>query len=132
MTFYAALDVSLDKTAVCVMGRDGSIVREMEVATCPETLARCLGKIAPTFELIGGFVKSKVLDNGSAREDVQPGRGLKIIGELVKALHGRLEQKFGLPDRHLLWSSRQTSRRDHPARLDRSVCEIRHAAAASR
>ena len=35
MTFYAALDVSLDKTVVCVMGRDGSIV-----ATCPETLAR--------------------------------------------------------------------------------------------
>ena len=40
MTFYAALDVSLDKTVVCVMGRDGSIVREIEVATCPETLAR--------------------------------------------------------------------------------------------
>lgn len=36
MTFYAALDVSLEKTAVCVMGRDGSIVREIEVATCPE------------------------------------------------------------------------------------------------
>jgi len=53
MTFYAALDVSLDKTAVCVMGRDGSIVREIEVATCPETLARCLGKIAPAFELVG-------------------------------------------------------------------------------
>jgi hypothetical protein len=25
----------------------------MEVATCPETLARCLGKIAPAFELVG-------------------------------------------------------------------------------
>lgn len=53
MTFYAALDVSLDKTAVCVMGHDGSIVREIEVATCPEALARCLGKIAPAFELVG-------------------------------------------------------------------------------
>ena len=53
MTFYAALDVSLDKTAVCVMGRDGSIVREIEVATCPEALACCLGKIAPAFELVG-------------------------------------------------------------------------------
>ena len=53
MTFYAALDVSLDKTAVCVMGRDGSIIREIEVATCPEALARCLGKIAPAFELVG-------------------------------------------------------------------------------
>ena len=39
MTFYAALDVSLEKTAVCVMGRDG-IVREIEVTTCPEALAR--------------------------------------------------------------------------------------------
>jgi transposase len=53
MTFYAALDVSLEKTAVCVMGRDGSIIRELEVATCPEALARCLGKIAPAFELVG-------------------------------------------------------------------------------
>jgi transposase len=53
MTFYAALDVSLEKTAVCVMGRDGSIVRELEVATCPEALACCLAKIAPAFELVG-------------------------------------------------------------------------------
>ena len=36
MTFYAALDVSLEKTAVCVMGRDGSIVREIEVAIYPK------------------------------------------------------------------------------------------------
>jgi hypothetical protein len=36
-------------------GRDfGSIVREIEVATCPEALARCRGKIAPAFELVGG------------------------------------------------------------------------------
>jgi hypothetical protein len=35
------------------MGRDGSIVREIEVATCPEALARGLGKIAPAFELVG-------------------------------------------------------------------------------
>ena len=53
MTFYAALDVSLEKTTVCVMGHDGSIVREIEVATCPEALAHCLGEIAPTFELVG-------------------------------------------------------------------------------
>jgi hypothetical protein len=53
MTFYAALDVSLEKTAVCVMGREGSIVRELEVATCPEALACCLAKIAPAFELVG-------------------------------------------------------------------------------
>jgi hypothetical protein len=30
---YAALDVSLHKTAVCVMDHDGRLVREIEVAT---------------------------------------------------------------------------------------------------
>jgi hypothetical protein len=40
-------------TSERVSFHDGVIVREVELATCPETLARCLGEIAPTFELIG-------------------------------------------------------------------------------
>ena len=50
---YAALDVSLKKTSVCVMDQDGRIVREFEVASCPDSLARCLVEIAPAFERIG-------------------------------------------------------------------------------
>jgi hypothetical protein len=39
MTLFAALEVSLKKTAVCVMDRDGALVREAEVPTCPDALA---------------------------------------------------------------------------------------------
>ena len=43
----------------------------------------------------GAFVHCKVMDNGSAPAHVQRGHGLKIIEELVKALDGRFEQRFG-------------------------------------
>jgi hypothetical protein len=36
-----------------------------------------------------------VMDNGSAPAHVQRGHGLRIIEELVKALDGRFEQRFG-------------------------------------
>jgi hypothetical protein len=35
------------------------------------------------------------MDNGSAPAHVQRGHGLRIIEELVKALDGRFEQRFG-------------------------------------
>jgi transposase len=50
---YAALDVSLKKTAVCVIDQDGRVVRECEAATCPDALAQCLSEIAPAFERLG-------------------------------------------------------------------------------
>jgi two-component sensor histidine kinase len=42
----------------------------------------------------GAFVECRVLDNGSAPVGLQPGRGLKILHELIKALDGRFDQKF--------------------------------------
>jgi two-component sensor histidine kinase len=42
----------------------------------------------------GKFVECRVLDNGSAAVSFQPGRGLKIVDELTKALDGRFDQKF--------------------------------------
>src|SRR5262245_2911525 len=42
----------------------------------------------------GKFVECRVLDNGSAAASFQPGRGLKIVNELTKALDGRFDQKF--------------------------------------
>ena len=50
---YAALDVSLEKIAVCVMDQDGRVVREFEVTSCPDSLAQRLAEIAPGFERIG-------------------------------------------------------------------------------
>ena len=53
------------------------------------------GKIRVELVRAGAFVECKVLDNGSALENAPRGRGLKIVGELVKALDGRFEQRFG-------------------------------------
>jgi two-component sensor histidine kinase len=53
------------------------------------------GEIRVELLRAGALVRCKVMDNGSAPAHVERGRGLKIIGELVKALDGRFEQKFG-------------------------------------
>jgi hypothetical protein len=39
---YAALDVSLEKTTICVMAADGAIAREAVVVTDPGEIAACL------------------------------------------------------------------------------------------
>ena len=36
---FAALDVSLEKTTVCVMSLDGTIVKEAVVPTAPEAIS---------------------------------------------------------------------------------------------
>ena len=53
------------------------------------------GEIRVELLRAGAFVHCKVMDNGSAPAHVQRGHGLKIIEELVKALDGRFEQRFG-------------------------------------
>ena len=42
MELYAALDVSLEKTSVCMVDRDGRIVLETVTVSEPEALAICL------------------------------------------------------------------------------------------
>ncbi len=44
MTSYAALDVSQETTAICVVDENGRIVAEKIVATCPDTIATWLLK----------------------------------------------------------------------------------------
>src|SRR3984893_5822709 len=53
------------------------------------------GQIRVELLCAGTFVQCRVLDNGAAPANVQRGSGLKIVGELIKALDGRFEQKFG-------------------------------------
>jgi hypothetical protein len=43
----------------------------------------------------GSYVICQVQDNGSPPSSVVPGRGLKIVHELVKTLDGNLKHKFG-------------------------------------
>ena len=42
MILYAALDVAIEKTAVCIVDRDGAVVLETNVASDPDALAGCL------------------------------------------------------------------------------------------
>ena len=42
MTNYAALDISLEATAVCVVDQDGRIIAEKKVPTCPDAIASWL------------------------------------------------------------------------------------------
>lgn len=53
LTLFAALDVSLEKTTICLMALDGAIVREEVVATEPEAIASCLMRDLPRIARIG-------------------------------------------------------------------------------
>ena len=50
---YAALDVSLENTTICVMALDGAITKEAVVATAPEAIAACLVEDLGRLERIG-------------------------------------------------------------------------------
>lgn len=42
MKLFVGLDVSLEKTAICVVSEHGKILREAQVASAPEALVRWL------------------------------------------------------------------------------------------
>jgi len=73
----------------------GMIVYELITNAARHAFAGRDGEIRVELLRSGAFVQCKVLDNGAAAAHVQRGRGLKIVGELIKALDGRFEQKFG-------------------------------------
>jgi two-component sensor histidine kinase len=73
----------------------GMIVYELITNAARHAFAGRIGEIRVELLRVGASVECNVLDNGSAPAKVHRGRGLKIIGELVKALDGRFEQKFG-------------------------------------
>jgi len=53
MKLLIGLDVSLAKTAICVVNEHGKIVKETEVASEPEALARFTGTLSGTIAVIG-------------------------------------------------------------------------------
>src|SRR5205823_7019584 len=73
----------------------GMIVYELITNAARHAFAGSIGEIRLELLRAGASVKCKVMDNGSAGENVEPGRGLKIIRELIKGLDGRFEQTFG-------------------------------------
>ena len=52
MNYFVGLDVSLKRTAICVVDRDGNIVREGAADTEPETLVAWLKDTGLTFQRI--------------------------------------------------------------------------------
>ena len=53
MEFFAAIDVSLELSSVCVVDTTGQIVREAKVASEPEALVRLFQESGPTYTRIG-------------------------------------------------------------------------------
>jgi hypothetical protein len=53
MTSYAALDISPETTAICMVDERGDIMSEKTVATCPEAIAAQLSTSAPGLVRVG-------------------------------------------------------------------------------
>jgi len=53
MSVFAALDVSQEETAICVVDQDGGILAEAKVPTCPDALARWLLNRTEGLERVG-------------------------------------------------------------------------------
>ena len=53
MSVFAALDVSQEETAICVVGQDGGLLAEAKVPTCPDAIARWLAERTEDLERVG-------------------------------------------------------------------------------
>lgn len=53
MGIFAAPDVSQEEMAICVVSRDGALVAEAKVPTCPEAISNWLSERAIGLELVG-------------------------------------------------------------------------------
>jgi two-component sensor histidine kinase len=76
--------------------RLGMIVYELITNAARHAFDGRNGEIRVELLRSGYLVECRVMDNGSAPENVRPGRGFKIIEGLVEGLDGRFEQEFGV------------------------------------
>jgi hypothetical protein len=53
MGIFAALDVSQEETAICLVGAEGEILAEAKVPTCPDAIADWLAEYAVEVERVG-------------------------------------------------------------------------------
>lgn len=72
----------------------GMIVYELVTNAVRHAFPDGIGEIRVELLRAGDFIECRVLDNGSAPVNFQPGRGLKIVDELAKALDGQFDQKL--------------------------------------
>ena len=53
MKLFVGLDVSLEKTAMCVISEHGKIVREAQAASAPEALTRWMRELDDNIAVVG-------------------------------------------------------------------------------
>jgi two-component sensor histidine kinase len=75
--------------------RLGMIIAELITNACRHAFADNGGSIKVEFERRGSRVECRVADDGSAKENIQPGLGLRIIQHLTAGLNGEISQQFG-------------------------------------
>jgi two-component sensor histidine kinase len=75
--------------------RLGMILHELVTNAARHAFGSRNGQIRLELSRTGELVECAVVDNGSGPKNVERGRGLKIVDELVRSLDGRLDQRFG-------------------------------------
>ena len=75
--------------------RLGLIVYELITNAARHAFANGSGQVRVELWRARKFVECSVTDDGSAPAEVERGRGLTIVHELVRGLDGRIYQKFG-------------------------------------
>jgi two-component sensor histidine kinase len=73
----------------------GLILTELVTNCCRHAFANGGGSIEVEFRKSGSNVEFRVTDDGSARENIRFGQGLKIVQHLTLGLDGRISQRFG-------------------------------------
>jgi two-component sensor histidine kinase len=73
----------------------GMIITELITNACRHAFAENGGSIKVEFERRGCRVECRVADDGSAKENIRPRQGLRIIQHLTARLNGEISQRFG-------------------------------------
>jgi two-component sensor histidine kinase len=73
----------------------GMIVNELITNAVRHAFDEAGGEVRVEVVTSGQMVECRISDNGTAREDMRPGRGLGIVRELSKALAGGIAHRFG-------------------------------------
>jgi hypothetical protein len=98
MDHFAGLDVSVKETSVCIVDDTGRIVKEVKVASEPQTLLKVLGNPAYRFKRIGleAGPLSQWLFNGLAEAGLPvvcvERRRPRVIGHLHHSAHTKCAQ----------------------------------------
>lgn len=75
--------------------RLGLIVSELITNSARHAFHDAGGAIRVEFMPAASFIECRVTDNGSAAQNIRPGRGSRIMEALAASLGGTIEQQFG-------------------------------------